>query len=326
MFHDKVFCHRFFRSHGAACPILCAEVEHHRRVKVYVEPEDSQVSPDTGKPMQLIWKPRYSTMGLGVEHFTGWEGEDMQDKEGAWMEPSFRGWAPGADPYVVEEMIQSTEYDYSEWYRCTTLWAHDEDAPKPGYIWRMRNPKGDKRVQTDILGGAYCVTKKYRPFIGPTEGGFSFDPRTGKRAVLDKKVEAALTKGIALMRKMHANLGKELYSIGWDVLVREDTPIFIEFNINNGFFVADHSVEECEQMHAFFHREFNARLTTQLKEHDPSVDPAGGSEKGISRARKILRTIKRELVPHNKISALTHRYHELNQRYAENRYKKKYAE
>ena len=42
----------------------------------------------------------------------------------------------------------------AEWYRCTSLWAHDEAAPKSGYIWRMRNKKGDRRVQTDILGGA----------------------------------------------------------------------------------------------------------------------------------------------------------------------------
>ena len=49
--HRKVFCHRFFMSHGAACPVLCAEVEGHRRCKVYVEPEDA--------PKQLIWKPRY---------------------------------------------------------------------------------------------------------------------------------------------------------------------------------------------------------------------------------------------------------------------------
>jgi hypothetical protein len=35
------------------------------------------------------------------------------------------------------------------------------------------------------------------------------------------QVHAALTKGIALMIKMHTNLGKELYSIGWDVLIRE---------------------------------------------------------------------------------------------------------
>ena len=322
MFHDKVFCHRFFRSHNAPCPILCAEVESHRRVKVYLEAEETKVSPETGKPMKLIWKPRYSTMGLGVEHFSGWEGEDAQDLEGVWMDPSFDGWAPSADPYVVEEMIESTEYDHAEWYRCTTLWAYDEDKPKPGYIWRMRNPRGDKRVQTDILGGAYCVTKEYQPYIGPKEGGYSFNPRTGERKKLDKKVEAALTKGIALMRKMHTNLGKELYSIGWDVLIRDSTPYFIEFNINNGFFVADHSVEECEQMHAFFHREFNARLRKQLVDHDPLVDPSGGSEEGISLARDILRKVNRKLVPYNKLSALTHAYDKMNERYASYRYEK----
>ena len=39
-------------------------------------------------------------MGLGVEHFTGWEGEDAQDVEDAWSDPTFDGWAPSADPYV----------------------------------------------------------------------------------------------------------------------------------------------------------------------------------------------------------------------------------
>ncbi len=43
-------------------------------------------------------------------------------------------------------------------------------------------------MQTDILGGAYCVTEKYTPFIGPTEGGISFDPRTGVKKPLDPKV------------------------------------------------------------------------------------------------------------------------------------------
>ena len=45
---------------------------------------------------------------------------------------------------------------------------------------------------------------------------------------LDPDVDTALTAAIGLMRKMHTSLGKELYSIGWDVLVRDKTPIFIE--------------------------------------------------------------------------------------------------
>ena len=203
-------------------------------------------------------------MGLGVEHFTSWEPRVEKGGE--------ETWAPSADPYLIEEFIQSTEYDHSEWYRCTTLWAHDEPAPKTGYIWRMRNPKGDKRVQTDIMGGAFCVTSAFVPFIGPTQGGISFDPRTGESLPLDPKVHAALATGIKQMVTMHTSLGQELYSIGWDVLIVEKTPVFIEFNIGNGFYVADHTVEECHQMADFFSREFHARLRPQLIDFDPGAD------------------------------------------------------
>ena len=205
MFHDKVFCHRFFRSHGVACPILVGEVDEHRLSRLHVDLADA--------PAKLIWKPRYSTMGLGVEHFVDWGAEEIDEAK----PPE---WAPSADPYIIEEFIQSTEYDHSEWYRCVTLWAHDEESPKTSYIWRMRNGKGDKRVQTDIIGGAYCVTTAYEPFIGPKKGGYSYDPRSGEERRLDPKVHSALTTGIGQMVQMHASLGRELYSIGWDVLVR----------------------------------------------------------------------------------------------------------
>ena len=66
--------------------------------------------------------------------------------------------------YVVEEMIQSTEYDHSEWYRCTSLWSHDKDEPMPGYIWRMRNPKvrrrrvwGRRRMNECVAGACVLV-------------------------------------------------------------------------------------------------------------------------------------------------------------------------
>ena len=119
MFHDKVFCHRFFRSHGVACPILVAEVDGQRLSRLHVDLEDA--------PAKLIWKPRYSTMGLGVEHFVDWGPEEFD-------EASPPEWAPSGDPYIIEELIQSTEYDHSEWYRCTTLWAHDQDSPMPGCV------------------------------------------------------------------------------------------------------------------------------------------------------------------------------------------------
>ena len=41
---------------------------------------------------------------------------------------------------------------------------------------------------------------------------------------------------------------------------RTHMQVFLEFNINNGFLVADHGVEQCERMLAFFHDEYNARV------------------------------------------------------------------
>jgi len=250
MFHDKMFCHRFFESHGAPHPVLVAEVADHKRREVFLEPDEA--------PQELLWKPRYSTMGLGVEKFTGWEKMDDGVE-----------WAPSSVPYVIEELIRSTEHEASEWYRMTTLWAYDEAVPKPGYCWRTRNKKGDDRVQTDILGGCYCVTSAYAPYVGPDGKGTVSDPRTGKTWPLDAKVERALTRAIGLQLKMHKNLGKELHSVGWDIMVVEDEPIFIEFNINNGFFAADHSMDELETMADFYSRQFFARLPGQLLHFDP---------------------------------------------------------
>eukprot|EP00932_Pfiesteria_piscicida_P018060 SRR837773.493.p1 GENE.SRR837773.493~~SRR837773.493.p1 ORF type:complete len:357 (+),score=148.98 SRR837773.493:151-1071(+) len=259
MFHDKLFVHRFFKSHGASCPILVAEVKDHRRRHTFLQPEAA--------PKKLIWKPRYSTMGLGVEWFTGWSGEApeaMRDSEVAVP------WAPSDDPYIIEEAIVSTEHKLGEWYRMVTLWAFEEDSPKHSYVWRMRNGEGDLRVQTDIMGGALCCTETYEPYIGPWAKGMSVDPRRGgAKKPLDPKVHKALTKAIGLQLKMHRNLGKELWSIGWDVMIREDEPVFLEFNINNGFFVADHSLEECYKMCDFFSREFDARVEAQLVNFDP---------------------------------------------------------
>jgi hypothetical protein len=249
MFHDKLFCHRFFESHGARYPKIVAEVVGHKRREIFLEPREA--------PPKLIWKPRYSTMGLGVEKFEGWE--KMDDG---------KDWAPSTVPYIIEEFIQSTEHEAAEWYRMTTLWEFDEDEPKPGYIWCHRNTKSDSRIQTDIIGGTCCVTSKYTPWVGPKEPG-RHDTRAGKRTPLDPKVDEALAKAIGLQKKMHANLGKELHSVGWDVMVVGSEPIFVEFNINNGFFVADHSMPELEQMADFYGRNFVARLPSQLHNFHP---------------------------------------------------------
>jgi hypothetical protein len=258
MFHDKLFCARFFKSHGVPHPKMVCEVFESKRRHILYPIEEA--------PKELIWKPRYSTMGLGVEHFTGWDKVDKPD------------WAPSSVPYVVEEYIKSTEVETSEWYRMTTLWDFDEASPKPGYCWQTRNAKGDKRVQTDILGGpgldhGVCCTSKHKPWVCHNKPGTFKNPRTGEVRPLDKKTDAALSRAIDLQIKMHKNLGKELHSIGWDVMVRGDEPVFIEFNINNGFFVGDHTLEEVEQMTAFYGKNYNARLPGQLLNFDPYAEP-----------------------------------------------------
>jgi len=199
-------------------------------------------------------------MGLGVEKFEGWRNVD-----------DGYSWAPSHVPYVVEEYLRSTEYGAAEWYRMTTLFPFDEDEPRPGYIWRSRNDLKDTRVQTDILGGAYCVTHKHTPYVGPTEKGMAIDPRSGEKQPLDPKVEKALSTAIDQQKKMHMNLGKELHSIGWDVMILGEDPYFLEFNINNGFFAADHSLEELEIMARYYSTQFHARLRSQLLDFDPET-------------------------------------------------------
>ena len=61
MFHDKLFAHLFFEAHGAPHPILVADVDNHKVIEEFL--------PANSRPDKLVWKPRYSTMGLGVEKF-----------------------------------------------------------------------------------------------------------------------------------------------------------------------------------------------------------------------------------------------------------------
>eukprot|EP00462_Mataza_sp_D1_P021869 CAMPEP_0175139708 /NCGR_PEP_ID=MMETSP0087-20121206/11062_1 /TAXON_ID=136419 /ORGANISM="Unknown Unknown, Strain D1" /LENGTH=411 /DNA_ID=CAMNT_0016422767 /DNA_START=85 /DNA_END=1320 /DNA_ORIENTATION=+ len=246
IFHDKLFCHRFFEAHNAPHPICVAHVVNDKRDQIFVEQECA--------PKKLIWKPRYSTMSLGVEHFT-WEGCDKP------------GWAPLEVPYLIEEFIQSSEYDAAEWYRMTTLWEYSKPGPMVGYCWRTRNSLGDARVQTDIIGGVYCVTE-HKPFVGPKGAGKWYCPRSATNGPLDPQVEKALARAIELQLEMHKALGKELWSIGWDVMVRDGVPLFIEFNINNGFYCADHPVEEVYQMIDYYTAQFNARIGPQLLDFD----------------------------------------------------------
>lgn len=323
MFHDKVFCHAFFEAHGAPHPTLIAEVvkgNHVRQQFIFSNGKEELQDVFTEKPGSkekntvlalhhrkeaslllpngngqtqfdtLIWKPRYSTMGLGVEKFVALPNA----KEVNYFDP--QTWcSPSVEhPYVLEEKLLSTEYEAgSEWYRCTTLWSWDEESaqasmnfggivnsdrktkktrPRSGYIWRTRNEPGDDRIQTDIIGGAYCVVSydtefeeahddgAMIPFVGHKTPGTVYDPRTKKEELLDPQTDKALKKALKLMVKMHRSLGRNLWSVGWDVMVRGDEALFIEFNINNGFFVADHTIAELYQMTNFYAVEMDARL------------------------------------------------------------------
>ena len=46
---------------------------------------------------------------------------------------------------------------------------------------------------------------------------------------LDPLVDKALQKAAAQGVMMHEVLGKEIWSIGWDVMVRDGVPYFIEY-------------------------------------------------------------------------------------------------
>eukprot|EP00501_MAST-03F_sp_TOSAG23-6_P000425 GSMAST32.ASY1.ANO1.437.1 assembled CDS len=70
-------------------------INEHNIRKMFVE--------SSSFPKRMIWKPRYSTMGLGVEHFSTWKNKQATKSNSSW--------APSSDPYIIEEMIQSTEWD-----------------------------------------------------------------------------------------------------------------------------------------------------------------------------------------------------------------------
>jgi len=54
--------------------------------------------------------------------------------------------------------------------------------------------------------------------------------------------------------------------------------VFIEFNINHGFFCADHNVDELYQMVAFYAAQFEHRLRPQLLEFDARAAFCSGRE------------------------------------------------
>ena len=247
MFHDKIWQDELFVRHQAPRAKILSIWRNGKEERRTGEKAD-----DDKGTIQWIWKPVYATMGLGIDRCKANE------------KP------PSNAVYMLVEQIIPSFHPCAEWFRISTLWRHEESAPRLGYCWRTFNKTADTRVQTDIIGGhAVLIKGGPRPFIGthvdygedesdPSAHGF-YDAGN-KRWVDASKYSDALLKAYDLALSMHRELGKELPNVGWDVMVRESGPVFLEFNINNGFLVSDHGVDMCERMLGFYEDEYDKRV------------------------------------------------------------------
>lgn len=247
MFHDKIWQDELFVRHKAPRAKILSVWRNGKEERRTGESADD----DKGR-IQWIWKPVYATMGLGIDRCKD------TDKP------------PANAVYMMVEQVMPSYHPCAEWFRISTLWRHEESAPRFGYCWRTYNKTSDTRVQTDIIGGHAVLLKGGPlPFVGTHEdyGERESDPTAhgfydaGEKKWVDaSKYHDALLKAFELALSMHAELGKELPNVGWDVMVRESGPVFLEFNINNGFLVSDHGVEQCERMLSFFEDEYDKRV------------------------------------------------------------------
>ncbi|EKX47926.1 hypothetical protein GUITHDRAFT_106474 [Guillardia theta CCMP2712] len=248
MFHDKLWQDRLFARHEAPTARIMlvmrnGEVEYRAKK---IEGQDE---------MKWIWKPVYATMGLGI----------VQCHDIEQLVPPYRKAC-----YMLVEQVLPSFHPRAEWFRISTLWRFEAPAPSFGYCWRTFNKLEDQRVQTDIIGGHAVLLKGGpKPFIGNHED-YDEDPQdpacygfydARNRTWIDASTyTAALLRAYELAMSMHGELGKELANVGWDVMVREEGPVFLEFNINNGFLVSDHGIDQCEKMLKYYEEEFNKRM------------------------------------------------------------------
>jgi len=246
MFHDKIWQDKLFVRHKAPRAKILSLWRDGKMEREYASAGD-----DKGK-IQWIWKPVYATMGLGIDRCKN------LDKP------------PSNAVYMMVEQVIPSYHPCAEWFRISTLWRHEKSAPEFGYCWRTYNKTTDTRVQTDIIGGhAVLVKGGPRPYVGTHEEYGQDESLSTAHGFYDagdnKWVDAsqyrdALLQAYELALRMHKELGKELANVGWDVMVRESGPVFLEFNINNGFLVSDHGVEQCQKMLDFFEEEYDKRI------------------------------------------------------------------
>jgi hypothetical protein len=254
MFHDKIWQDQLFIRHRAPRARIFSVWRNGKEERRTGEGAD-----DKKGAVQWIWKPVYATMGLGIDRCK------ESDKP------------PSDAVYMMVEQVMPSFHPCAEWFRISTLWRHEDAAPKFGYCWRTFNKTTDTRVQTDIIGGHAVLLKGGpRPFVGTHQdyGEDESDPAAhGFYDAADKKwIDAsnyrdALLQAYDLALSMHRELGKELPNVGWDVMVRQDGPVFLEFNINNGFLVSDHGVDQSERMLGFFEDEYDKRVDPVATRH-----------------------------------------------------------
>ena len=251
MFHDKIWQDQLFVRHKAPRAKIHS-VWRNGREERCIEKEGK----GDNAGIHWIWKPVYATMGLGIDRCKA------ADKP------------PSDAVYMLVEQVIPSYHPCAEWFRISTLWRNEDSAPRFGYCWRTFNRTTDTRVQTDIIGGhAVLIKGGPRPFVGTHEDygedescphANGFYDAANKQWLDASKYQGALLQAYELALSMHRELGKELPNVGWDVMVRDDGPVFLEFNINNGFLVADHGVEQSERMLGFFEDEYDKRVGDEV--------------------------------------------------------------
>ena len=268
LFHDKIWQDEFFtRLNVPRAKVFSIWKDGKEERRTVGEVADA----DKDK-IEWIWKPVFATMGLGIYPCT-----DMNKP-------------PSKAVYFLVEQVMPGFHNRAEWFRISTLWPFDDSVPKFGYCWRTHNNPTDTRVQTDIIGGHAVLLKGGpRPFVGTYADYGQDESNPGHHGFYDwaenkwhdaSKYRDALLQAYDYALKMHREIGKELPNIGWDVMVRESGPVFLEFNINNGFLITDHGVDQCERMIQYVEDEYDKRI-------HPAVSHAATAAYRASLKKKI---------------------------------------
>ena len=238
IFHDKLWQNDFFIKNG----VMVAKIYRIFTNNICIEDKLDDIN------KELIWKPVYGTMGLGIKSCY-----DVNNP-------------PSDAYYMLVEKIQAKYYKKAEWFRICTIWRYENDEPELGYCWRTYNDLNDNRVNTDIIGGDIILLDNYKSFINKSDYNINCNGFYDKKnnIILDSNnYNVYLISAFNKCCNMHKQLGKELSNIGWDIMINEKGVIFLELNINNGFLVSDHGIDQCNKMIKFYKEEYNKRVNLE---------------------------------------------------------------